>query len=82
MKQDLKFAARLLTRSPGWTAVAVLSLALGIGANTIAFSLVESVLLKPFPYSEPERRTRSWRHGFDSPNGPVAYTVVGRYRAA
>ena len=60
MRQDLKFAARLLARSPGWTAVAVLSLALGIGANTLAFSLVDSVLLKPFPYKDTERLVLLW----------------------
>ena len=60
MKQDLQFAFRLLMQSPVWTAVAVLSLALGIGANTLAFSLVDGVLLKPFPYHDPERLVLLW----------------------
>lgn len=60
MKQDSKLAARLLARSPAWTAVAVLSLALGIGANTLAFSLVDRILVKPFPYSDPERLVFLW----------------------
>jgi hypothetical protein len=60
MKEDLKFAARLLARSSVWTAVAVLSLALGIGANTLAFSLVDSVLLRPFPYNDTERLVLLW----------------------
>jgi len=60
MKRDLRFALRLFARSPGWTIIAIVSLALGIGANTAVFSLIEAVLLKPFPYRDAERLVLIW----------------------
>lgn len=63
--RDLKYAAKAMRRTPGFTLVAILILALGIGANTVIFSMLDAALLRPLPFPDPDRlvRVRSTRNG-------------------
>ena len=76
IRQDVHFAARTLAKSPGFALVAAVTLALGIGASTAIFSVIDNILMNPFPYTDPSRLMTVQIHDTErnEPGGRPAYS--------
>src|SRR5271156_2706671 len=73
--QEIRFGFRMLARSPGFTAVAILTLALGIGANTTIFSVINAVFLQPLPFPNPDALGTVWQTDLHDPS-PENFNIV------
>ena len=82
LAQNFRFAFRQLSKTPGFSLAVVLTLALGIGATTAIFSLVEGILLRPLPFSNPDRLVLVGDHIGGGPNTPVTAREIGIYSNA
>jgi len=78
--QDVRYALRLWRRRPAFACIAILTLALGVGANTAMFSIVNAVLLRPLPYANADRLVSVWSRTTQYPRGLLSYTEYAEVR--
>jgi putative ABC transport system permease protein len=80
LMQDVRYGARILRRAPGFTLAAVLTLGIGIGANTAIFTVFDAVLLRPLPFSDPDRLVTVGDREVDGGSSNVGYLTVAEWR--
>src|SRR5881392_1350546 len=84
LAQDLRYTFRLLRHAPAFAALVIATLAVGIGANAVIFSVVDAVFLRPFPYSRPDRMVQLFENSRDKPSayGNSSFLNFTDWRAA
>ena len=78
--QDLRYAARVLVKKPGFTLIVVITLSVGIGANTAIFSVVYALVLRPLPYYEPDRLVMLSEKESNGERSSISYPNYGDWR--
>src|SRR4051812_19004384 len=81
LMRDIRYAARLLVRAPAFTAIALVTLALGIGTSTAIFSVLNAVLLRPLPYADPARLVQIGERGHTGEPGNVGFATFVDWRS-
>src|SRR5688572_7868876 len=80
LRRDVSYAWRMLARHPAFTVVAALTIALGVGASTAVFTVVDAVVFRPLPYAEPDRLVKLWSRSSPAPTDNLSWPELEELR--